>query len=196
MTCIKMGVRKSEGRRTRPLQTDERLGGASALHGVPLSHCYLDIVHLCRAKSQQVQDGVLVVCQNDVSLATVANDTQRQAFNSCKLNVDMSCSGRSPCHTVQQSSDRQPHRNQTGCQQSCRSQAASPGSAAAFSGACDTTDKISFHHKLFLNVIFRFYRTNTATENNVILLSLQNQRASYFWAIRSLWSEFLSQTRP
>lgn len=78
----KMGVLKSEGRRTIPLQTDERLGGASALHGVPLSHCYLDIVDLRCAKSQQVQDGVLVVRQNDVSLATVADDTQRQTFNS------------------------------------------------------------------------------------------------------------------
>lgn len=71
----KMGVLKSEGWRTLPVQTDERLRGASALHRVSLSHCYLDIVDLCCAKSQQVQDGVLVVRQNDVSLATVTDDT-------------------------------------------------------------------------------------------------------------------------
>lgn len=70
-----MGVLKSEGCRTLPLQTEERLRGAGALHRVPLSHCNLDIVDLCCAKSQQIQDGVLVVRQNDVSLMTDRDHT-------------------------------------------------------------------------------------------------------------------------
>lgn len=71
----KMGALKSEGHQTLPLQTDERLRGASALHRVPLPHCYLHIINLCCAKSQQIQDGVFVVRQNDVSLVTVTDDT-------------------------------------------------------------------------------------------------------------------------
>lgn len=52
-----------------PLQADEGLWGPGVLHRVPLPHCYLHIfLSLCCAKAQQVQNGVLVVRQDNVTL--------------------------------------------------------------------------------------------------------------------------------
>lgn len=81
----KMGALKAAG---LPFQTDERLRRAGVLHRVALSHSNLDISHLGCAKPQQIQDGVLVVSQNDVSLTTDTGEALRPAFMSTEVNVE------------------------------------------------------------------------------------------------------------
>ena len=51
-----------------PLKADQRLGGPRVLHRIPLPHRDLHILHLSSAESQQIQDGVFMVCQDYVAL--------------------------------------------------------------------------------------------------------------------------------
>lgn len=55
------------------LQTDKRFRGSGALHWVPLPHNDLNIFCFSRSEPQQIQDGVLVIREDDVALETNVN---------------------------------------------------------------------------------------------------------------------------
>lgn len=48
--------------------------GSGALHWVPLPHSDLNVFCFSRSKPQQIQDGVLVIRQDDVALETDTNE--------------------------------------------------------------------------------------------------------------------------